>query len=91
MMWDDLTDSQKNALVQQMLVGLPKSAENTNRAKCALADFPDLVEKLFKEMESDAGIKKVVEDTADDGGGETHEDESGFDLGLQKDVEGELG
>lgn len=89
--WDELSDTQKNALVKQMLVGLKKSAENTNRAKDALACNPILVEKYMEELNSEEGFTKYEEDKQSEDGSETREDESGFDLGLQKDVEGEVG
>jgi hypothetical protein len=86
--WDDLTDTQKNSLVKQMMVGTKKSAENFNRAKMALASNPFLVEKYLKELESDKGFEKYKEDEEQEQ--ETYEDDSGFDLGVEKENEAEV-
>lgn len=89
--WKNLSDTQKNALVKQMLVGMPKTAENTNRAKDALACNSFLVEKYMKELQSEEGYAKYDEDRANSRGSETREDESGYNMGQMKDVEAELG
>lgn len=88
--WDDLTDTQKNSLVKQMMVGTEKSAENFNRAKMALASNPFLVEKYAKELESDEGYARYKEDAEKDDSSVTYEDESGMDLGLGKENEAEV-
>lgn len=91
MNWEELSDTRKQQLVKQLLVGVKKTPENTNRAKEALACHPFLVEKMLKEINSTEGYEKYDEDRAMGDETELFEDESGFDLGIQKDNEAELG
>lgn len=90
MEWDDLTDGQKQTLVRQLLIGVEKNAENTNRARLALAEHPFLLKKMLKEVESEKGFERYKDDEEDGSDAEPKEDDSGFDLGLQKDHEAEV-
>lgn len=90
MEWDDLNDARKQQLVKQLLVGVKKTAENSNRAREALAAHPFLVEKMLAEINSKEGYEKYDEDRSSSDESEIFEDPSGFDLGIQQDNEAEV-
>ena len=85
--WDNLTETQKQSLVKQMMIGVRKTPENQNRAKEALAMNPFLVEKYYKELHEEPMDERVNEDNIYPE--EVFEDEGG--LGIRKDAEAEIG
>lgn len=87
-LWDNLTQTQKDSLVKQMLIGVKKSPENSNRAREALSMMPFLVEKYWKEVHEEP-LDERVNDDSEVYPEETFEDEDG--LGLRQDVEAEVG